>query len=365
MKRLILAVCLVITGGQFYNNYAQFTDPSITFDKTSFNFGNFGELDGVKTHIFTFTNNGSQPLSIFDITSTCGCTIPEWSKEPIPPGGKGTVKVTYDPIGRPGAFRKSITVKSNARESSVVLYIVGLVAPKPKTVADDFPIKIGNLRLSTNHLAMQTVLNTQIKVDTIQIFNESDSILNVMLTDPPPHISFTVKPQSLEPKKGGLIYVTFDGNKVKDWGFFVSRVMFKLNGQIIQDNMLAISGTLQEDFSYLTSEQKLSAPKANLNEDSYNFGTVTPGQPVEHDFTLKNEGKDPLIIRKITTTCGCTASKPEKYEIKSGESTNLKCTFDSRGKTGKQFQTITVIVNDPLQSQVVLRIIGNVEPKGK
>lgn len=364
MNRLILTLCLAIMGGQFYNNYAQFTEPSITFDKTSFNFGNFGELDGLKTHVFTFTNNGSQPLTIFDITSTCGCTIPEWSKEPIAPGGKGTVKVTYDPIGRPGAFRKSINVKSNAREASVVLYIVGMVNPKPKTVSDDFPIKIGKLRLSTNHLALQTILNTQIKVDTIQIFNDSDSTLNVVLTDPPPYISFTLNPQTLEPKKGGLIYVTFDGKKVKDWGFIVNRVMFKLNGQLVQDNMLAISGTIQEDFSPLTANQKLSAPKAKLNEESFNFGTITPGQPVAHDFTLKNEGKDPLIIRKITTTCGCTASKPDKYEIASGESTILKCTFDSRGKTGKQFQTVTVVVNDPLQSQLTLRIIGNVEPKG-
>ena len=140
--------------------------------------------------------------------------------------------------------------------------------------------------------------------------------------------------------------------------------MFKLNGQLVQDNMLAISGTIQEDFSPLTAAQKLSAPKAKLNEESFNFGTITPGQPVAHDFTLKNEGKDPLIIRKITTTCGCTASKPDKYEIASGESTILKCTFDSRGKTGKQFQTVTVVVNDPLQSQLTLRIIGNVEPKG-
>ena len=365
MKRLMTVLCLVIMGGQFYNNYAQFTEPSISFDKTSFNFGNINELDGFKTHVFNFTNNGSQPLSINDITSTCGCTVPEWSKEPIPPGGTGTVKVTFDPLGRPGAFRKGITVKSNARESTVVLYIVGLVSPKPKTVADDFPIKIGRLRLATNHLAMQTVLNSQIKVDTVRIFNDSDSALNISILNAPAHISFTVVPSSLEPKKVGLIYVAFDGTKVNDWGFVLNRVIFKLNGVTIPENMLAISATIDEDFSKWTPEQKLMAPKAKLDEESYNFGTITPGQPVAHDFILKNEGKDPLIIRKISTTCGCTASKPDKYEIKGGESTILKCTFDSRGKIGKQFQTVTLIVNDPLQSNVVLRFLGNVESTGK
>jgi hypothetical protein len=365
MKRLLIALCLVITGGQFYNNYAQFTEPSITFDKTSFNFGNFNELSGLKTHIFNFTNNGSQPLIINDITTTCGCTVPEWSKEPVPPGGTGTVKVTFDPQGRPGAFRKSITVKSNARESTVVLYIVGLVSPKPKTVADDYPIKIGNLRLSTNHISMRTVFNSQVRIDTVQIFNDSDSALSVSVADAPAHITFTVVPEKLEPKKRGLLYVAFDGKKVNEWGFVVNRVIFKLNGIPVTDNTLAISATIDEDFSQWTPEQKQRAPKAKLDEESFNFGTIAPGQPVAHDFILKNEGTDPLIIRKISTTCGCTASKPDKYEINGGESTVLKCTFDSRGKSGKQFQTVTLILNDPLQSSLVLRFIGNVETPGK
>jgi hypothetical protein len=225
-----MVLCLLITGGQFYNNYAQFSEPSITFDKTSFNFGNISEIGGTKTHIFTFTNNGSQPLIVHDASSTCGCTIPEWSKEPIPPGGTGNIKVTFDPMGRPGAFRKSINVKTNARESTVSLYIVGLVTPKPKTVADDFPVKIGNLRIASNHVAMQTVFNSQVKIDTVQIFNDSDSTLNVAFAEPPAHLSFTVKPATLEPKQRGLIYISFDGTKVSEWGFMLNRVMFKLNG---------------------------------------------------------------------------------------------------------------------------------------
>lgn len=361
MKRFIIAICLWVLGGQFYNNYAQFAEANITFDKTSINFGNIGELDGLKSHIFTFTNNGSQPLILYDVATTCGCTVPQWSKEPVAPGGTGTINVTFDPLGRPGAFRKAITVKSNAREPTVVLYIVGLVAPKPKTVADDYPVKIGNLRLATSHLNMQTIFNTQVKVDTVQIYNDSDSLLTVEVVNPPEHLKFTVSPATLQPKKGGLIYVAFDGKKLGDWGFQVSRVVFKLNGELIPDNMLAVSGTITEDFSILTPEQKAAAPKAVLPEESFNFGTITPGQPVAHDFILKNDGKSPLIIRKISTTCGCTASKPDKYEIKGGESTTLKCTFDSRGKAGKQFQTITIIVNDPLQPSLVLRFMGNVE----
>jgi len=360
-----MTLCLILIGGQFYNNYAQFTEPSITFDQTSYNFGNISEVGGLKTHIFSFTNNGSQPLLIQDVTTICGCTVPEWSKQPIAPGGKGTIKVTFDPTGRPGAFRKSVTVKSNARESTSVLYIVGMVNPKPKTVADDYPIKIGNLRLARNHIALQSVFNTQIKADTLQIFNDSDSVLQVSIINAPAHLTFTVTPSVLEPRKGGMIHLAYNGSKVNDWGFVLSRVNFKLNETVITDNSLAISANIDEDFSRWTAEQKMKAPKAAIDDESYNFGTITPGQPVAHDFILKNEGQDPLIIRKISTTCGCTASKPDTYEIKGGESTTLKCTFDSRGKKGKQFQAITLILNDPLKSSLVLRFIGDVEPSSK
>jgi hypothetical protein len=248
MKRLTLILCLILAGGQLYNNYAQFTEPSITFDKTSFNFGNIKELGGTVSHVFTYTNNGSQPLLINDITTTCGCTVPEWNREPIPPGESGKIKVTFDPLGRPGAFRKSIHIKSNAREDNTTIYIVGLVSPKPRTVADDFPIQIGKLRTATNHVAMQNVLNTQIKVDSLPVFNNSDSAMTLGISGAPEWIGFNILPKVLEPKKKGVIYIAVDGSKVHDWGFILSRVLFEINGKLVQNNMLAVSVNLVEDF---------------------------------------------------------------------------------------------------------------------
>jgi hypothetical protein len=346
-------------------NYAQFAEPSISFNKTSHNFGNINELDGIKSYDFEFINNGSQPLILYDVTSTCGCTVPEWNKEPIAPGGKGKIKITFDPMGRPGAFRKPVTVKSNARESTVTLYVVGMVSPKPRTVADDFPSKYGKIRLSTNHVSMMTLVKGQIKTDTVEFFNDSDSAATITFRDLPAHLSVKVQPQVAEPKKRGVIYVTYDAGKNPDWGFVMDRLYLTINGQRYNDNFLAISGQLSEDFSKWTADQKARAPKASLSEDVFNFGTINGGQKVTHDFILKNNGQDPLIIRKVSTTCGCTASEPDKYEIPGGGQTTIKCTFDSRGKNGKQFQTVTMITNDPLASEMVIRILGTVQPGTK
>ena len=364
MKRLIVLFCLSILSATVCNNYAQFSEPSISFSKTSYNFGNISELDGIKSYDFEFINNGSQPLVVHDVTTTCGCTIPEWSREPIAPGNKGKIKVTFDPKGRPGAFRKTITVKSNARESTVTLYVVGLVSPKPKTAADDFPVRMGKVRLSTNHVSLMTVFKTQMKSDTLEFYNDSDSALALTFADAPVHLSFTVEPPILEPGKRGIIRITYNGQKTSEWGFVMDRIFLTINGQKYFDNLLAISAQVEEDFSQWSPEKKASAPRAVINEESFNFGTIKAGEKITHDFVLKNTGTDPLIIRKISTTCGCTASVPETYEIAGGKETIIKCSFDSRGKSGKQFQTVTLVLNDPLVSSLVLRLMGTVANSG-
>lgn len=106
--------------------YAQQEQPEIKFDKTVHNFGTFSEKTPVQTAVFAFTNIGKAPLIINQAIASCGCTIPSYTKEPIMPGKKGTVKVTYNGKGKfPGHFKKSITIRTNGKVEMVRLYIEG------------------------------------------------------------------------------------------------------------------------------------------------------------------------------------------------------------------------------------------------
>lgn len=106
--------------------YAQQEQPEIKFDKTVHNFGTFSEKTPVQTAVFAFTNIGKAPLIINQAIASCGCTIPLYTKEPIMPGEKGTVKVTYNGKGKfPGHFKKSITIRTNGKVEMVRLYIEG------------------------------------------------------------------------------------------------------------------------------------------------------------------------------------------------------------------------------------------------
>ncbi len=100
-----------------------------TFDAQNFDFGKIKQGVPV-THEFKFTNTGKVPMIITNVQASCGCTTPDWSKEPIAPGGKGFIKATYNAASA-GAFNKAVTVTANIPNGSVQLFIKGEVQQTP------------------------------------------------------------------------------------------------------------------------------------------------------------------------------------------------------------------------------------------
>lgn len=97
----------------------------LSFSKTSHNFGRFSE-DKPQTAEFTFTNTGDKPLVIQQAAASCGCTVPTFTQTPIAPGKTGHIKVVFNGKGKfPGQFKKSITIRSNASNSLVRIYVEG------------------------------------------------------------------------------------------------------------------------------------------------------------------------------------------------------------------------------------------------
>ena len=107
----------------------------ITFKETSHDFGNI-PFKGNGSYEFVFVNTGTEPLILTQPKSSCGCTVPEWPKQPILPGESNVIKVTYKNTDRPGAFNKYVTVFSNAAiNKEVKLHIKGTVQPEPTDAA--------------------------------------------------------------------------------------------------------------------------------------------------------------------------------------------------------------------------------------
>ena len=128
MKRTIFLLIILFTANV---SFAQEGTKSkgkgeMEFEKTHHDFGVFAPDTAILTFDFVFTNVGKEPIIIHQASASCGCTVPEYTLEPIMPGGKGKISVTYNGKGRrPGVFRKSITVHNNGKHTPVRLYIEG------------------------------------------------------------------------------------------------------------------------------------------------------------------------------------------------------------------------------------------------
>ena len=129
-KNLIALLILVVSTASFAQlavkpEPVSFDDAIFNWSATSFDFGKI-KLNVPVTHEFTFVNKGSAPLIISGVQASCGCTVAQYSKDPIGPGQQGFVKATYN-AAHEGTFTKTVTINANTEESAVVLTIKGEV----------------------------------------------------------------------------------------------------------------------------------------------------------------------------------------------------------------------------------------------
>jgi len=357
MKRFVLLLGLSVFLAPLL---AQTVQPKISFNENTHDFGKFKEADGKVTHKFEFVNTGGSDLIIQNVTASCGCTAPKWTREPVPPGEKGFVAATYNPAGRPGSFRKYVTVISNSNPGSVRLTIAGEVVPKPRSVEDDYRYAMGPMRLKSNHMAFGNVKNTKKSEKRLEVINNSEDPVTIEFERVPGHISIRAEPASLKPQEKGFLVATYNAPERNDWGFVIDRMGLKINGVSERNYSLVISANIEEDFAAMTADQLANAPVLSVDDPEFKFGKINQGEKVEHVYVLTNSGKSDLHIRKVKASCGCTAVQPEKKVIEPGESVNIKTVFNSAGKVGNQNKTVTIITNDPKKSKMILWVKGEV-----
>jgi len=106
---------------------------------------------------------------------------------------------------------------------------------------------------------------------------------------------------------------------------------------------------------------QLMDPKLVVQQTEYDFGDIKQGEKVTHIFILTNSGGDLLKIADVQASCGCTAALTDKNELGPGESTNLKVTFNSAGRFGKQKKLVRIESNDPKDPTIILTVFADVQ----
>ena len=117
-------------------------------------------------------------------------------------------------------------------------------------------------------------------------------------------------------------------------------------------------------FAFNANAQEKSGAAITFKEKSIDFGDITQGDKVSHTFELTNTGTAPLVISNVAVTCGCTATSWPKEPIAPGKTSEIKVSFNSAGKMGKQNSVVRVYSNasEPIEK---VSLISNVLPKSK
>lgn len=190
---------------------AQAASSGISFEKRVYNFGEIMEKDGKVSHTFIFKNTGGGPVVIEKIRSGCSCISAGYSDEPVLPGQKGQIAITYNPRYRPGFFSKEITVYTGPPHQVNRVWVKGTVTPYAHPVEEDYPYDFGQgLHFNLKVLAFGKVAPGERKEIRLRYANDADQtmILDFMIEGNGKDIGFTA-PGELSPKERGEMIVSY------------------------------------------------------------------------------------------------------------------------------------------------------------
>lgn len=227
------------------NNLQNQSSAEVTFEKTAHSFGIISEERPV-SYEFKFTNIGSETLIIQQAITSCGCDMCTWSKEPILPGGKGSITYYYHPGGKVGAFTKSICFMSNAKNGLIILTTCGYVEDTLTKSTNSNTYYGCNCEQKANLLQQKDTISKRVLEGNKSLKNQ-----NTIFTDSIIQFKKAVfndfinqKVQIFPNPSSGKLFIKNDGEEI-------SKVeIFNANGQVIlTSNFLTPTNNYEIDLS--------------------------------------------------------------------------------------------------------------------
>ncbi len=358
MTRILLTICFLMLQLGIYAQPLKFSNPS-------WGFGTIEEDGGEVSHTFEFVNSSSSPVVITSVKTSCGCTSTKYSREPIGVGKSSTFEVVYDPMYRPGAFARNISIYTSASKEPVVVSITGNVTPRKKSLSEQYPYLLGeDVRISSLYSYMQNVSPASPQQSQIEIINSSDKSQTIEFKTPNPSGFLNIDaPKTLaaaESAKVNLSYI-IDPN-VTHYGELNDIVEVYVGGK--KSNMtLRTRAYAVDDFNNNQDNRSISGL---FSEKFINFAKIkTTSKKLTREFTIENLGVEPLIVRSVDSPSGVIVTAQGKelegVSIPSAEMVTVQVALESdKLEFGAFVKYITIIINDPESPVVRIKVVGEV-----
>jgi len=326
-------------------------DAQLVFDKTSHNFGKIMSNAGEQRCEFTYTNKGNQPVAIITVISSCGCTTPSWSNEPVRPGQSGKIKVTYSNDEGPYPFEKNISVYVSYQKKPIILSLSGVVVEKNKSLKEIYPAKLGMLGVMSNRVRLGQLASGTTKSKSVNVANISSKSVKISFAAVPAGVSVKAVPSELKPNQIAEIQYTVTASQNGGYGVWGNSdipVRVLCNGVEAKEKFL-INLIVLDDFSKLSKEEKNKAPMVLAKESSADIESLKSGKPEKVSFKIRNTGYSELLIRSIQCDApSSSVSLKAPESVAPGVYFNIDAQFKREGlPAGENVFTITFTTNSP------------------
>ena len=319
-----------------------------------------------KTVTFSFQNKGNRQLIITGVHPSCGCVKVDYPKK-VSAGEKGTIKATYD-AAMMGSFHRELAVYTNVQDEPYYLTFEGRVVESALDYDGDFPIDLGNVRLSTNYVEFDDVNRGDRPVVELQVANMEHGNYTPQLMHLPNYLTAEYIPTDIQPGRVGKIRLTLDSDKLfldglNQTSLYLARYM---GDKIGEQNEILVSAVLLPAFRDLTPERLKTAPHIVLMdgnemiEDETTMVMEPKKKTTSKTLNVTNIGEEPLTISAVQVFNRAMTVNLGDRNIPPHGTTKLKITLDAKElQRAKNGPRLLLISNDPRHAKTVLNI--NVE----
>ena len=352
MKQILIAILLWTVGC-----LVGLAQPKATFDKKIHEFG-VVLWKHPATATFTIKNDGDKPLVISNVTTSCGCTVADWTKTPIAPGATGTVSSTFDAKAL-GHFYKDIGVYCNAADRPIYLMIQGEVSADPKNYTLTHPFEIGAIRLNKDAIEFDDANKGDKPTMEILVANTTNEVYAPVLMHLPPYMEAVAVPERIGKKGTGKIKITLDTDKLPKFGLTTATVYLSRfpGDKVGEENAIPVSAVLLPDFSHISQQQRLNPSAVELSTEELTLPPLAENEKKSQKIVVKNVGKSDLEITDLQVFNSALGVQLKKRVLKPGASTKMKITaYGKYLKKVKGTPRVLMITNDPNCPKIIVKV---------
>ena len=332
---------------------------TVVFDKTVHDFGDVSVTDGPLTCTFTFTNEGSDPISVYEVVSSCGCTDVQWTKGTLTKGQSGTISATYKNQDGAKPFDKPLTVYISGLKRPVVLRLRGVVHEKKKSLSELYGAqKLGDFGLKARQFKTGTLKQGLSVSETAPVANLGKKPLQVTWADVSPQLTVSVDPNPIPAGSTATLSFTIKADSAL-YGKTVYTATPVLNGRKAEAP-LEVSAFTQENFSSWSADKRDEAALPVFDASTVNLGIIRQDTPQEAVFLCTNKGKTPFHIYKadVESPALKAVSLPD---VTAGAQEKVVFRLDpSALPKGECVIMISLTTNSPLRPLVNLFVAGEI-----